>query len=127
MSCITALWALYLIAGVIHKFHYLKLGLSLVLVFVGAKMLLIDVYKLPIGLSLGIVALVLLLAVIASLVFPKSAEAHSPVEHDPLAPTSDEVLAPIEAEKNVTRDSGAREQGEVNEGKLMHERARREG
>src|SRR3569832_2917346 len=35
----------FLLAGVIHKFHYLKLGLSLVLAFVGAKMLLSDVYK----------------------------------------------------------------------------------
>jgi tellurite resistance protein TerC len=84
----------FLLAGVIHKFHYLKLGLSLVLVFVGAKMLLADVYKFPIGLSLGIVALVLLLAVIASLVFPKRAAAHSPAEHDPLAPVSEEVVAP---------------------------------
>jgi hypothetical protein len=77
------------------RFHYLKIDLSVVLVIVGAKMLLTDVYKVPIGLSLGVVALVLLLSVIASLVFPKSAEAHSPVEHDPLAPTSLEVVAPI--------------------------------
>jgi len=79
----------FLLAGVIHKFHYLKLGLSLVLAFVGAKMLLSDVYKLPIGLSLVIIALVLLLSIIASLIFPKNTEAHSPVEHDPLAPTPD--------------------------------------
>ena len=39
----------FLLAGVIDKFHYLKLGLSVVLVFVGAKMLLVDVYKVPIG------------------------------------------------------------------------------
>ena len=46
----------FLLAGVIDKFHYLKLGLSVVLVFVGAKMLLVDVYKVPIGLSLGVIA-----------------------------------------------------------------------
>jgi len=63
----------FLLAGVIHKFHYLKLGLSLVLAFVGAKMLLSDVYKLPIGVSLVIIALVLLLSIIASLIFPKNA------------------------------------------------------
>jgi len=73
----------FLLAGVMHKFHYLKLGLSVVLVFVGAKMLLTDVYKVPIGLSLGFIALVLLLSVAASLVFPKSAEAHSPLSHGP--------------------------------------------
>jgi hypothetical protein len=36
-----------------HKFMYLKYGLSGVLVFVGAKMMLIDVYKIPTAVSLG--------------------------------------------------------------------------
>jgi len=92
----------FLLAGVIHKFHYLKLGLSVVLVFVGAKMLLTDVYKVPVGLSLGVIALILLLSVVASLAFPKSAEAHSPVEHDPRAPVSEDAVAPIEADDKVT-------------------------
>jgi tellurite resistance protein TerC len=57
---ILGLRALYfLLADVIHRFHYLKAGLSTVLVFVGLKMLAIDVYKVPIGISLGIIALVL--------------------------------------------------------------------
>jgi tellurite resistance protein TerC len=73
----------FLLAGVIHKFHFLKLGLSVVLAFVGVKMLLTDVYKIPIGLSLGVIALTLLASVAASLVFPKEAEEHSPVERDP--------------------------------------------
>lgn len=69
---ILGLRALYfLLAGVIHRFHYLKLGLSTVLVFVGAKMLLTDVYKVPIGLSLAVIAVVLAVSVVASLVFPK--------------------------------------------------------
>jgi tellurite resistance protein TerC len=75
----------FLLAGVIHRFHFLKLGLSVVLVFVGAKMLLSDVYKVPIGLSLGVIALILVAAIGASLRFPKAAKAHDPVEHDPLA------------------------------------------
>jgi tellurite resistance protein TerC len=82
---ILGLRALYfLLAGVIHKFHYLKLGLSMVLVFVGVKMLLTDTYPVPIGLSLSVIAAVLTLSVAASLIWPKAAEAHSPVEHDPL-------------------------------------------
>jgi hypothetical protein len=60
------------------------------------------VYKGPVGLSLGVIALVLLLSVVASLVFPKSAEAHSPVDHDPRAPASEDAVAPIEAEDKVT-------------------------
>ena len=85
----------FLVAGVIHKFHYLKLGLSVVLVFVGAKMLLVDVYKIPIGISLGVIALILAVSVAASLIFPKVAEAHSPVEHDPLKPIPDPTIAPV--------------------------------
>jgi tellurite resistance protein TerC len=56
----------FLLAGVMDKFYYLKLGLSAVLVFVGAKMLLVDVYKIPIVLSLGVIAGILVIAVIAS-------------------------------------------------------------
>jgi tellurite resistance protein TerC len=82
---ILGLRALYfLLAGVITKFHFLKLGLSVVLIFVGAKMLLTDIYKVPIVLSLGIIATILAVSIIASLLFPKEAEQHSPIEHDPL-------------------------------------------
>jgi len=65
----------FLLAGVMHKFHYLKLGLSAVLTFVGLKMLLPDLselitgvaYKIPTLLSLGVVATILAVAVVASL------------------------------------------------------------
>ena len=78
---ILGLRALYfLLAGVIHRFHFLKLGLSVVLVFVGVKMLLVDVYKIPIGVSLAVIALVLGSSVVASLLWPKAAEAHDPIE-----------------------------------------------
>ncbi len=84
---ILGLRALYfLLARVIHRFHYLKLGLSAVLVFVGVKMLIAGVYKVPIGASLAVVAALIGGAVIASLVFPKGAAAHDPVVHDPLHP-----------------------------------------
>jgi tellurite resistance protein TerC len=49
----------FLLAGVITKFAYLNVGLALVLIFVGAKMLLMDVYKLPIVVSLGVIATIL--------------------------------------------------------------------
>jgi tellurite resistance protein TerC len=48
-------------------FTYLKVGLSLVLCFVGAKMVIVDIYKIPTGVSLGIVGGILLLAIIASM------------------------------------------------------------
>jgi tellurite resistance protein TerC len=56
----------FLLAGVVQKFHYLKVGLSLVLVFVGAKMVAIEWVKVPIWLSLTTIALILLGAVFAS-------------------------------------------------------------
>jgi tellurite resistance protein TerC len=57
----------FLLAGVIDKFYYLKLGLSVVLAFVGTKMVIVDIYKIPIGLSLGVIASILAISVIASL------------------------------------------------------------
>jgi tellurite resistance protein TerC len=105
---ILGLRALYfLLAGVIHRFHYLKLGLSVVLIFVGLKMLLAEVYKIPIGLSLGVVAGVLLLSVGASLLFPKKDDDGEPDEN-PLE-IEDEGLAPIdwsEPEEDVLEDEG---------------------
>ena len=56
----------FALAGVIYKFYYLKAGLSVILVFVGIKMMLIDIFKIPIGISLGFVSLVILISVIAS-------------------------------------------------------------
>jgi tellurite resistance protein TerC len=56
----------FLLAGVVDKFYYLKLGLSVVLVFVGIKMVMVDLYKIPVGLSLGVIASILAISVIAS-------------------------------------------------------------
>lgn len=58
----------FLLAGVVDKFYYLKLGLSVVLVFVGIKMTMIDFYKIPVGVSLGIIGTILAISIIASLI-----------------------------------------------------------
>ncbi len=74
---ILGLRALYfLLAGVIDRFHYLKAGLSVVLVFVGAKMLAADIYEIPIGVSLGVIVSILALAVAASLFWPRPSTPH---------------------------------------------------
>lgn len=57
----------FLLAGVVDKFYYLKLGLSVVLTFVGIKMVIVDIYKIPVGLSLGVIASILAISVVASL------------------------------------------------------------
>ena len=70
---ILGLRALYfLLADVIDRFHYLKIGLSAVLVFVGLKMLAVDLYKVPIGVSLGVIVLVLGMSVAASWWWPRT-------------------------------------------------------
>lgn len=61
----------FLLAGVIHRFHFLKLGLAAVLTFVGVKMLLGSFYVIPIHTSLLAIAGILAAAVVASVVFPK--------------------------------------------------------
>ncbi|MGE3349944.1 MAG: TerC family protein [Ramlibacter sp.] len=54
---ILGLRALYfLLADLADRFHLLAYGLALVLVFIGTKMLLLDVYKIPIGVALGVTA-----------------------------------------------------------------------
>jgi tellurite resistance protein TerC len=60
----------FALAGIMHKFHYLKVGLSVVLMFVGIKMLLTDLYKIPAEISLLVICLVLAVSVIASLMRP---------------------------------------------------------
>ncbi len=57
----------FALAGLVHRFRYLHYGLSAILVFVGTKMLLTDVYKIPIAVSLGVIASLLTISVVASL------------------------------------------------------------
>ena len=57
----------FLLAGIVHRFVYLKVGLALVLVFVGAKMMLVDVFKVPTVVSLGVIATLIGGSVAASL------------------------------------------------------------
>jgi len=57
----------FMLAGMADRFHLLKYGLAMVLVFVGTKMLIADFYKIPVGLSLGIVGLIIATFMFASL------------------------------------------------------------
>jgi tellurite resistance protein TerC len=69
----------FLLAGVMHKFRYLKYGLGVVLIFVGLKMVWLNEAfggKFPVGLSLGIIGAILAVSVAASLAIPAKAEPH---------------------------------------------------
>jgi tellurite resistance protein TerC len=73
ICAVLGLRALYfLLASVVDKFVYLKLGLSLVLVFIGGKMLLEHWIHLPIVASLGVVGAVLAASIVASLRWPRT-------------------------------------------------------
>lgn len=69
---ILGLRALYFaLAGITQYFHYIKYGLSAILVFVGLKMALVDFYKIPVMISLFTILGILVISVVASLLFPK--------------------------------------------------------
>jgi tellurite resistance protein TerC len=62
----------FALAGVMDKFHYLKIGLGVVLSFVGVKMILAHTaWKIDTLVSLGVIVLILATSVVWSLVKPK--------------------------------------------------------
>lgn len=72
---ILGLRALYFsLAGMMGRFHFLHYGLSVILIFVGLKMLVSDFYRIPIGIALGVIAGVLTLSVLISFICPKKTE-----------------------------------------------------
>jgi tellurite resistance protein TerC len=73
----------FLLAHVVDRFIYLKTGLSVILTFIGVKLLLIDVYKIPTTVSLSVIVTVLVVSVLASLwaTRPGGPRAVDPEEH----------------------------------------------
>ena len=64
----------FALAGCMGLFVYLKYGLAVILAFVGVKMLIVDLYKIPIALSLGVILGVLAISIVASLRWPPHAK-----------------------------------------------------
>ena len=72
---ILGLRSLYFALAAIEKFFkYLKYGLAAILTFVGAKMCLTDIYKIPVEISLIVIAFLLALSMLASFILPKPKE-----------------------------------------------------
>ena len=65
----------FLLSGLADKFHLLPYALSVILVFIGAKMLLLDVFHVPMAISLGFIAAVLTVTAILSVKFPNLGKA----------------------------------------------------
>jgi tellurite resistance protein TerC len=57
----------FLLAGVVHRFVYLKFGLAAVLVFVGTKMMLVDLVEVPVLVSLAVIFSLIAISIVASL------------------------------------------------------------
>lgn len=62
----------FLLAGMHERFHLLSYGLALVLLFIGAKMLLIDIYKIPVAVSLSVTAAILAASMILPQLIPSA-------------------------------------------------------
>ena len=80
----------FLLAGAVRRLNYLQPGLALVLIFVGVKMLLVDVYPIPIAISLGTIAGLLGASVLASLLWPGK-----PIETVPAQDTASAMPLPV--------------------------------
>jgi tellurite resistance protein TerC len=98
IMAILGLRALYfLLAGMMSRFQYLDIGLAVILVFIGAKMLFSSLYKIPNLVSLGVIGSVLTLSVIFSLLRQPKGQSVSeatvspeePGEEEPPDPNSD--------------------------------------
>ncbi|GAB2545781.1 hypothetical protein GCM10027032_35380 [Simplicispira piscis] len=100
---ILGLRALYfLLADMASRFHLLAYGLALVLVFIGGKMLLVDFYKIPIGVALMVTAGLIIASVVASVVSSRSG--HS----TPSRPQTMGGVRAIPPSRNEQRDSDGR-------------------
>ncbi|GAB7197206.1 TerC family protein [Dickeya oryzae] len=68
LFAILGLRAMYfLLAGVAQKFSMLKYGLAVILVFIGIKMMLIDLFHIPVAISLSVVAAILLVTILINI------------------------------------------------------------
>ena len=68
----------FALAGLFYLFRYLSTGVCVVLAFVGVKMLLSDVFEIPVLISLGVVVAILVGSVLLSIFLPKKESAEAP-------------------------------------------------
>ncbi|WKA63065.1 TerC family protein [Pectobacterium aroidearum] len=75
LFAILGLRAMYfLLAGVAERFSLLKYGLAVILIFIGTKMMLIDIFHIPVAISLGVVASILIITMLINIWVNKRAE-----------------------------------------------------
>ena len=64
----------FAVSGAMKYFHHLHYGLAVILVFVGMKMMITDIYHIPIVWSLAFIAVAITASVVASRLWPKTPE-----------------------------------------------------
>lgn len=79
----------FLLAGIIHRFVYLKTGLAIILAYVGVKMLIADFFHIPTFASLGVIVGVLGLSIVASLLRSPKDPPAAPRTSQPEPPPAD--------------------------------------
>ena len=62
----------FAVSGVMNLFHYLKYGLSIILSFIGVKMIIMQWYHIPTEVALGVIASILARSILASILFPET-------------------------------------------------------
>jgi len=68
----------FLIEGLVQKLRFLKIGVAVILAFIGVKILIESFYKIPVAVSLGVLASILTVATLASLLIPPPPSADKP-------------------------------------------------
>ena len=94
-----------MLAGMIHRFVYLKLGLAVVLTYVGVKMLVSEFYKIPVWASLAVIAIVLTVSIVASLrhEVPDDEVVPDPTERGPAEASTAPGIEALEHDEQETR------------------------
>jgi tellurite resistance protein TerC len=97
----------FLLADLIHRFVYLKLGLALVLIWVGVKMLLkVDLFYIPTTISLAVVITIITVSIVASLRATRGQGRHEPdVAQAPFRVATEQEMAEVEPVWGRRRES----------------------
>jgi tellurite resistance protein TerC len=85
----------FMLGDIVHRFVYLKYGLAVVLVFIGTKMLVMDFYKVPTAISLGVVAVAIALSIVLSTLRRRPEAPDDEALHDDTNTEEAELLLPL--------------------------------
>ncbi|GGL04280.1 tellurium resistance protein TerC [Salinibacterium xinjiangense] len=114
----------FLLADLMHRFIYLKIGLAVLLVWVGVKMLLLEVFYIPTTMSLLVIATILTVSIVASLMATRGQTRRSveTTSAGPFRMATDDELARVESVWRKPRTSTSTGTGTGTENDVDHDR-----